>query len=209
MSAWSRHGRSVCRFSSGIRSVQPAGISAERDGTARRGRAALPSTLISTTGRPCAAKGLDQSRRNCVITPSIGCAVGRPTMPFCRSITSKAGFGVERADRHVVAAPLLESVRRTCARLCQVSTRRLRRRSENASCACSSADSLLWMARSSQSCRAARPVRINSRQAGVNDRMVCRPSFVSGDPLTSPAPRAPRPWRPSIASGRPPSAPAR
>src|SRR6185437_5899547 len=76
--------------------------------------------------------------------------------------------------------------------------------SESASCACSSAESLRWMARSSQSCRAARPVRNISRQAGVSDRMVCRPSLVSGAPLTKPSASSPATVAP-IDCGRTPS----
>ena len=102
-------------------------------------------------------------------------------MPFCRSTTIRAVFGVERGQRHgsslsncrrdglgerghwsVVDKPLEQ-----CDGMPQASP---------APCG----ESRAWMARNSQSCRAARPSSDHLRQASVSDRMVCRPSLGSG-----------------------------
>ncbi len=56
-----------------------------------------------------------------------------------------------------------------------------------ASCACSCGARCCRMAPSNQSSRAARAASIDSLQAGVTQRMVCRPSLGSGPPVTSPA----------------------
>src|SRR5580704_14176936 len=64
------------------------------------------------------------------------------------------------------------------------------------------------MARNSQSSFAARPALIHSWQLAVSDRMVCRPSLGSGEPLTRPAASRAATVAP-IDCGRMPSARAR
>ena len=65
--------------------------------------------------------------------------------------------------------------------------RRLSKSTPIASCFCSAAEKRVWIVRNSQSSRAARLALIFLRKAGVRERTVCRPSFGSGAPLTSPA----------------------
>jgi len=50
---------------------------------------APPVTLTRTTGRPCSRKARASRATRSTISAA-GCTVGRPTMPFCRSITIKA-----------------------------------------------------------------------------------------------------------------------
>jgi len=80
----------VCRLSSGTSSVQSGGNSpSARDCSERPG--APPSTLIRTTGRSW-RRNASANLAALVTTSAIGCAVGTPTMPFCKSTTSSAVF---------------------------------------------------------------------------------------------------------------------
>src|SRR5580658_955260 len=52
---------------------------------------ARPDALTKTTGRACSRN----ARASCAVRamiPPIGCTVGIPTTPFCRSITTRAGM---------------------------------------------------------------------------------------------------------------------
>jgi hypothetical protein len=169
-----------CRLSSGRRSVHPGGNAlSARARPARPG--AVPSALMRTTGS-CARERPRPARRPCSRCHR---SDARPADRGWPSASRpRAGPPSGRVNLPSCSCSPLQLVRRPRSRP-QSSTRRLSRLIAAASCACCCGVSLDWIVLSSQSCRAARPLRINSRQAGVNDRIVCRPSVASGDPLIS------------------------
>src|ERR1700694_362873 len=74
-----------------MRSAQSAGSPARlRACSVRPG--APPATLMSTTGSPWRRNASTNSLA-CLMTSSTGCAVGSETMPFCKSMTTRAVFG--------------------------------------------------------------------------------------------------------------------